>query len=46
MKNRFLLNTGRRPLQEEITIGVGNPLGVLTANIVLLWHHVLLSQSD
>ncbi|MFQ5656182.1 MAG: hypothetical protein ACE5G5_01420 [Candidatus Methylomirabilales bacterium] len=42
--NLFLLNTGHGLLQEEITIGVGVILGVLTANIILLWHHVLLSK--
>lgn len=44
--NLFLLSTGHRLWQEEITIGAGILLGLLTANIVLLWHHVLLSRSE
>ncbi|MFQ5847979.1 MAG: hypothetical protein ACE5IQ_09985 [Candidatus Methylomirabilales bacterium] len=44
--NLVLLTTGRRLLQEEITIGLGILLGLLTANILLLCHHTLLSQPE
>ena len=44
--NLVLLTTGHRLLQEEITIGLGILLGLLTANMLLLWHHALVNQSE
>jgi hypothetical protein len=44
--NLFLLNTGHRLLPEDLTIGLGILVGLLTANIILLWHHLLLRQSE
>ena len=44
--NLFLLNTGHRLLPEDLTIGVGILLGLLTANVILLWHHLFSMQSE
>ncbi len=44
--NLFLLNTGHRLLPEDLTIGLGILVGLLTANVILLWHHLLLRQSE
>lgn len=44
--NLFLLNTGHRLLPEDLTIGVGILVGFLTTNIILLWHHLHVRQSE